>query len=69
VTDVRYIKHLQKEFRDMGIRFERTNGDHIRLILPNGRKIHTSSAPSDGRAFLNLRARLRRELQGKRAEG
>jgi hypothetical protein len=31
-----YAKQLQREFRDMGIRFEMTNNNHIRLILPNG---------------------------------
>ena len=37
-----------------------TGGGHIRIVLPCGAPIFCASTPSDGRAFRNIRAMVRR---------
>jgi hypothetical protein len=50
------------------VREGHTGGDHIRYILPNGEKYHTSLTPSDSRVLRNIKAETRRKL-GLTSEG
>lgn len=58
-----YRKQLEKEFRKTGITVELTTHNHIRLTLPNGKRIWTSNTPSDRRAYLNMKATVRRYMR------
>jgi hypothetical protein len=42
---------------------ELTGGGHLRITLPNGRRVITGSTPSDNRAFLNCVAQIKRTLR------
>lgn len=53
-------RELEKEFPYAVI--EMANGGHLRLRLPNGRSVFTSSTPSDRRTLMNLRSEVRRTL-------
>lgn len=55
------FRELRREFPFSEI--EITNGNHLRLQLPNGRSVFASATPSDRRAMLNTRAEVRRQLK------
>jgi hypothetical protein len=42
---------------------EHTRNGHVRLKLPTGRSLFTSSTPSDRRTWLNVRAEIRRQMR------
>jgi hypothetical protein len=50
------------------VRQGHTGGDHVRYILPNGEKYHTSLTPSDSRVLKNIKSDTRRML-GLTSEG
>ena len=53
------VRLLRKEgLRDAHV--DRCSGGHIKITLPNGRKVFTSMTPSDRRVLENLRHQLRR---------
>jgi len=43
-----------------GWKVDKRKAGHVCFETPDGRKVFTSSTPSDKRAFLNLRSELRR---------
>jgi hypothetical protein len=45
------------------VRVEQTNGNHLRLLLANGRHVYAALTPSDWRALRRTRADVRRELR------
>jgi hypothetical protein len=56
------LRELRREFPRCAI--EVTNGNHFRLVLPNGRAVYAPSTPSDNRRGLrNTRAAVRRALR------
>ncbi|MCQ4270222.1 type II toxin-antitoxin system HicA family toxin [Pseudomonas kuykendallii] len=58
----RYGKALQLLYdyaTENGWQAQRTNGGHLRWLKPGRPIIHTSSTPSDRRAWLNALAMLR----------
>jgi hypothetical protein len=59
----RCCKRLQALFlyaKEYGWTATKTNGGHLRFIKPGRPLIHTSSTPSDSRAFRNALAMLAR---------
>jgi hypothetical protein len=57
------IEELQAR---VGCRFESvelTKGNHLRIVLANGRCVVTGGTPSDHRAFLNCAAQIKRSLR------
>jgi hypothetical protein len=60
-------RKMLREFESEGWVATYTKGQHVKLVHPTipTHPIFTSSTPSDRRASLNLRAQLRRALQGK----
>jgi hypothetical protein len=54
------IRPIAKKARKQGWEIERTRGGHTLWISPGGARLYTSSTPSDGRAFKNFVAELRR---------
>ena len=42
---------------------EQTNGDHLRLLLTNGRFVITGSTTGDQRVIHHVNSRVRRELR------
>lgn len=40
---------------------EMTKKGHIRVVLPNGKKIHTGGTPSDPRSLKNFKALVRKQ--------
>ena len=55
------LKALIQAYRDKGWVIEKTNSQHWRFRGPRGELVHTSSTPSDWRAFQNMKAQLNRE--------
>lgn len=53
-------KQLLKALKRQGCLVEHTGSGHIRITLPQGDTIILAHSPSDRRAWLNDRARLRR---------
>jgi hypothetical protein len=52
-----YEGRLRRKLKNVGMtidRIERTRNNHLKVILPNGRKVFTSLTPSCNRAFKNL---------------
>jgi hypothetical protein len=45
------------------LRVEQTGGNHLRLLLANGRQVYASLTPSDWRSVRRTRADVRRELK------
>jgi hypothetical protein len=49
-----------------GSKIETTDGNHLRIILPNGARVICAKTPGDGqRALLNVRGNVRRALKEK----
>jgi hypothetical protein len=59
----RLIRELHLPYIEL--KAEPTRGGHVRLNLPNGCTIYAGSTPSDWRAIYNLRASIKRALQGR----
>ena len=53
----RRVRELRKRYP--GCVFEFTKKGHIRIVLPNGEKVHTSVSPSDWRTDKNLEKHMR----------
>lgn len=55
------LKQLRIVAEQQGWRVERTNGDHLKWLAPDGgMAIYSPSTPSNARGILNLKAQLRR---------
>ena len=54
------FRALRETAIDQGWRVDMTAGSHWRFKPPVGEIIVTSGSPSDPRAFLNIKSRLRR---------
>ncbi len=55
-----WIASLTALAEQHGATIEHTRGSHLAIRLPNGGTVHAASTPSDGRAYQNVRANLRR---------
>lgn len=55
-----WLKHVRKLAKAYGYTVERSKNNHIRLVKPGFRTVHTSATPSDHRVLMNTRAQLRR---------
>lgn len=60
----REMRSLVDEYRALGWTIEHTRKHRIRWKSPTGRVVISSSSPSDGRAFKNHEATLRRVERG-----
>lgn len=73
----KWERELRHTVQAMGLHidsFTQTGGDHYKLLLrhDDGRTMHliTAQTPSDRKAALNMRARIRRHFElGKKHEG
>lgn len=57
----RTTKALLQAAKKQGWRVRLTNGGHYVLLSPAGARVIIANTPSDSHAYLNARARLRRE--------
>lgn len=53
------MQQLIRQAEDLGVRVEKTGGNHLVFYTPSG-PVYTASTPSDRRSVLNARSRLRR---------
>ena len=59
MASTRELKDLMKEARAVGFTIEKTRGDHLKWIGPQGGMPYFSSAtPSDNRAVHNIKSAL-----------
>jgi hypothetical protein len=56
----RELKALVQRAEELGCAVSLTRGNHLRIDVPGGGCVHTSSTPSDWRSVKNTRAQLRR---------
>ena len=54
------VRQLERAFPEAKV--ETTRGGHIKIKLPNGTIVFTSSTPSDRRTMLNVRGEVRRAM-------
>lgn len=54
------IRPIARRARQQGWHISGTRSGHLMWVSPEGRKLFTSSTPSDSRTIKNFRAELRR---------
>jgi predicted RNA binding protein YcfA (HicA-like mRNA interferase family) len=57
------LRDLVEWAKELGFECERTRGSHIRFRRPNTPLVSSSMTPSDHRAYMNTRAKLKRALR------
>jgi hypothetical protein len=62
VTAVRRLERELERIPDVVLVLP-TNGNHLKLILRNGKSVFTSSTPGDWRTMKNLQAQVRRFMR------
>jgi len=55
------LRPLLRKARKAGVRVERTNGGHIRLLAPNGDWYISSSTPGSAKTIYRIRSWFRRQ--------
>jgi predicted RNA binding protein YcfA (HicA-like mRNA interferase family) len=57
------VMRVINEVASAGWLVERTRGGHFRLVAPGGQSVIAASTPSDPRALLNMKSRIKRIQQ------
>lgn len=57
------LRDLVEWAKALGFEVERTRGSHIRFRRPNTPLVSSSMTPSDHRAYMNTRSKLKRALK------
>ena len=59
------LQELNKMFKELGIIPSSIvdTKNHVKITLPDGRKLSASSTPSDRREIKNLKAKIRKVMQ------
>lgn len=63
-TPNRQMNEVIREAVAQGWRFGKARNNHVKMMTPDGRVVFGPSTPSDHRAILNFKAKLKRTWSG-----